>query len=64
MNIGDWEIIHIPEHFTRKNPARECLEGNWITSLEDALIKIEAWRKDYNENRPNNSLEDKTHRGF
>ena len=43
---------------------QECLEENWFTSLEDAKMKIEAWRKDYNEHRPHSSLGDETPRGF
>ena len=34
----------------------ECLNANWFTSLGDARHKIEAWRKDYNENRPHSAL--------
>jgi hypothetical protein len=30
---------------------QECLEENWLTSLEDAKMKIEAWRKDYNDRK-------------
>jgi putative transposase len=33
-------------------------------SLEDAKIKIEAWRKDYNEHRPHSSLKDETPQAF
>ncbi len=39
---------------------QECLEENWFMSLEDAKIKIEEWRKDYNEHRPHSSLRDET----
>jgi putative transposase len=35
---------------------QECLDENWFMSLEDAKIKIEAWRTDYNEHRPHMSL--------
>ena len=34
----------------------ECLNANWFTSLSDARRKIEAWRQDYNEQRPHSSL--------
>ena len=34
----------------------ECLNVNWFTSLSDARRKIEAWRQDYNEQRPHSSL--------
>jgi putative transposase len=35
---------------------QECLNESWFLSLEDARQKIEAWRQDYNENRPHGSL--------
>lgn len=38
----------------------ECLNAHWFLSLEDAVEKIEAWRKDYNEYRPHSSLNDLT----
>lgn len=38
----------------------ECLNENYFTSLSDAQITIEAWRKDYNETRPHSSLGDLT----
>ena len=34
----------------------ECLNEHWFLTLEDAREKIEAWRLDYNENRPHSSL--------
>ena len=34
----------------------ECLNANWFTSVSDARRKIEAWRQDYNEQRPHSSL--------
>jgi len=34
----------------------ECLNANWFTSLNDARRKIEAWRHDYNQQRPHSSL--------
>ena len=34
----------------------ECLNENWFTSLKDAQEKIEAWRKEYNCERPHSSL--------
>jgi len=34
----------------------ECLNGNWFMSLEEARMKIEAWRKDYNQVRPHSAL--------
>lgn len=38
----------------------ECLQTHWFLSLEDATMKIESWRKDYNEFRPHSSLGYKT----
>ena len=34
----------------------ECLNQSWHTSLEDARQGIEAWRTDYNTERPHSSL--------
>lgn len=34
----------------------ECLNSHWFTSLEDARQTIEAWRLDYNQERPHSSL--------
>jgi putative transposase len=34
----------------------ECLNANWFSTLADAQQKIEAWREDYNEQRPHSSL--------
>ena len=34
----------------------ECLNANWFSTLADARHKIEAWREDYNEQRPHSSL--------
>lgn len=34
----------------------ECLNENWFITLKDAREAIEAWRTDYNENRPHSSL--------
>lgn len=39
---------------------QECLNQIWFSSLEDAKIKIEAWRTDYNEHRPHTSLGNQT----
>jgi len=43
---------------------QECLNQCWFSSLEDAKIKIEAWRIDYNELRPHTSLGNKTPEQF
>jgi putative transposase len=34
----------------------EYLNANWFLSLEDARLKIDAWRADYNEARPHSAL--------
>ena len=34
----------------------ECLNEHWFLRLDDAQEKIEAWRRDYNEQRPHSSL--------
>lgn len=33
---------------------------HWFESLEDAKAKIEGWRRDYNESRPHQALNEKT----
>jgi putative transposase len=38
----------------------ECLNEHWFTTLQEAKDIIEAWRKEYNEERPHSSLDDKT----
>jgi len=38
----------------------ECLNQHWFLSLEDAQEKLEAWRRDYNEERPHSSLKNQT----
>jgi putative transposase len=34
----------------------ECLNANWFLNLKDAREKIEAWRQEYNSERPHSSL--------
>jgi putative transposase len=34
----------------------ECLNANWFATLADARTKIEAWRQDYNQERPHGAL--------
>jgi putative transposase len=36
----------------------ECLNVHWFESIDDARAIIEAWRQDYNENRPHMALND------
>jgi putative transposase len=42
----------------------ECLNVHWFLSLEDARDKIERWRIDYNQFRPQSSLGDLTPEEF
>lgn len=37
----------------------ECLNAHWFMSLDDARRKCEAWRRDYNEDRPHSSIGNK-----
>jgi putative transposase len=34
----------------------ECLNDQWFSTLYEARVLIEAWRQDYNSNRPHSSL--------
>ena len=38
----------------------ECLNAYWFLSLDDARVKCEAWRRDYNEHRPHSALGNQT----
>jgi len=38
----------------------ECLNAHWFLSLEDAVMKIDAWKTEYNHYRPHSSLMDMT----
>jgi putative transposase len=38
----------------------ECLNTHWFMSLDDAQRKCEAWRRDYNEERPHSAIGNKT----
>lgn len=42
----------------------ECLSQHWFLNIEEAQREIEAWRKDYNEQRPHRSLKMKTPNQF
>lgn len=42
----------------------ECLNQNYFMNLNDARLRIEAWRNDYNEHRPHSSLGDRTPNEF
>ena len=34
----------------------ECLNEHWFTSMAHARVIVEAWRREYNEERPKKSL--------
>jgi putative transposase len=38
----------------------ECLDLHWFATLDEARVVIEAWRIEYNTQRPHSSLEDRT----
>lgn len=42
----------------------ECLDQSWFTSLAEARRVIEAWRLDYNQQRPHTSLRMRTPAAF
>ncbi len=42
----------------------ECLNEHWFTSLWDAREKVEAWRVEYNPERPRSSLGNQTPEEF
>lgn len=42
----------------------ECLDENWFLTLKEAQERIEAWRKEYNNERPHSSLGGKTPNQF
>jgi putative transposase len=42
----------------------ECPNTNWFMSIGDARDIIEAWRRDYGEVRPHNSLANRTPREY
>ena len=47
------------ETFSAKVRA-ECLDQHWFTSLQEAQVQVEAWRQNYNEQRPHSSLNNHT----
>jgi putative transposase len=42
----------------------ECLNASWFLNLADARQKIEAWRRNYNAERPHSSLDYRTPQEF
>jgi len=43
---------------------QECLNASWFLSMADAGLRINAWRIDYNENRPHSALGNLTPSAF
>ena len=39
---------------------QECLNASWFLNLNDARLKIESWRQDYNTARPHSAIGNKT----
>ena len=39
---------------------QELLNASWFASLADARLRMDAWRKEYNEDRPHTSLKNRT----
>jgi len=42
----------------------ECLNEHWIVTLQEAQLVIEAWRREYNEERTHSALGDVTPQEF
>jgi len=42
----------------------ECLNVHWFETMDEAKVKIEAWRVDYNVSRPHEALKDLTPREY
>ena len=42
----------------------ECLNVHWFESIEEAKVRIEDWRRDYNESRPHQGLREQTPNEF
>jgi putative transposase len=38
----------------------ECLNVHWFETIDEAKVKIEAWRVEYNESRPHQALRERT----
>jgi putative transposase len=38
----------------------ECLNEHWFLTLQEAQVVIEAWRQEYNEERPHSTIGDVT----
>jgi putative transposase len=42
----------------------ECLDAHWFSSPAEAVERIEAWRREYNESRPHRALGERTPNEF
>ena len=42
----------------------ECLNEHWFLTLREAQLVIEAWRREYNEERPHSAIGNLTPREF
>jgi putative transposase len=42
----------------------ECLNEHWFLSLQEAQLVIEAWRREYNEERTHSAIGDVTPQEF
>jgi len=42
----------------------ECLNEHWFVTLQEALLVIEAWRREYNEERTHSGIGDVTPQEF
>ena len=42
----------------------ECLDAHWFTSLTEAQLIVETWRREYNESRPHRALGERTPNEF
>jgi putative transposase len=43
-------------HSTVSKFHAECLNAHWFMSFSDTAEKLEAWRRDYNEERPQSAI--------
>jgi transposase InsO family protein len=48
-----FRVLTVVDQWSRES---ECLNVHQFVSLEDARQKIEAWRRDYNQDRPHSAL--------
>jgi putative transposase len=46
------------------NVRAECIDQNWFLTLDDARSKCEAYRREYNEERPHSAIGNKTPMAF